>query len=210
MDISMNNALTAVSYGAVGCVGAMAAANAVLVGAGASAKASAYVADYFKNESVAQNLRIKGDQLISLAGKYAATEFKVAAALVAVGGSAALAQYAMDNEVPCDKNDDICIAERSFEKLGMCFDKHVNLTKYAEDVQAREDAAAKAKEAAAAQAKATAQAKEAAQAADMTLGALGEAVALVTGKVLLQTTALIIAAKVLMVIQVCRKGIILD
>ncbi len=85
----------------------MAAANSVLIGAGASAKAGAYAADYFKNESVAQNLRIKGDHLIGIVGKYAATELKLAVALAAVGGSAALAQYAMDNEVPGNENNDI-------------------------------------------------------------------------------------------------------
>jgi hypothetical protein len=133
MDISTNNALTAISYGAAAVTVTMAAANVVLVGTGAGAKAGAFVADYFKNESVAQNLRIKGDQLISLAGKYAATELKVAAALVAVGGSVALAQYSQDNANPCDKNDDICNKVQSYEKLGMCFDKKVNLTKDAKE-----------------------------------------------------------------------------
>jgi hypothetical protein len=95
----------------------MAVANAVLIGAGAGAKAGAYVADYFKNESVAQNLRIKGDQLISLVGKYAATELKVAAVLAAVGGSVALAQSTMDNVNNGVCGKDISIFE---EMLGMC------------------------------------------------------------------------------------------
>ena len=51
-----------------------------------------------EHESVAQNLRIKGDHLMSLADKFAATQLKVAAGLAAVGGSAALAQYSLSEK----------------------------------------------------------------------------------------------------------------